>query len=910
MRLNKIMSSSSSNDSDDGSQTGDVDKKISACLRKAANISQVKTFMLLDTDIFDKDLAKLYFESSAPKLMALISKIKELDEADMKKHKKLFKHMIFTDADNTNYGAKLIASLLVSYGFSVIFTRTHQMKTDANLSQSKGNNFGLLLSKKYSDKSMNEKFKKAQMHKFNERPSNTHGDLVRFMILDQGFKEGIDLYDVKYVHLLEPLVSRADEKQAIGRSTRFCGQKGLEFHPRSGWPLNVFRYDVKANIDGTQTLFELYLKYKNINMTRVVFAAELEKLVTQSAIDVSLTEEIHSFKIEDPLPIISHSRESSPVTSGGVPVTRSRAKIIKQKEEQARFLKHDQMQKHIKQEFGQFKYPKAKFENMCVEATKLNEKVQFTPTQDFIRHYFTPATAYKGILLYHSVGSGKTCTAIATATTSFEKEGYTILWVTRHTLKSDIWKNMFEQICNMSIQEKLEKGQIKIPKKVSGPMKYLSKNWMKPISYKQFSNLLLKNNKYYDEIIKINGKDDPLRKTLLVIDEAHKLYAQNVSAPERPNINILENMIENSYRKSGNDSVRIMLMTATPYTSDGMEMIKLLNLLRERNKAFPDDFNDFGNKYLDSDGYFTDKGATNFKNEITGYISYLDRSKDARYFAHPVIQNIYVNISDEYRNESSKHVNKEIDSIVKELKELRLQLKEGKLKVKEDKGQMCGDIKTKIAECKEKLKEKYAQLVSREKDTKKLAFTRCNALAVKDRAPCKSRAKEVHDSKMDEYKTWKAQETKSCNNIKKTCDANITKGVVSITEKITSLKERKVELKEILTDYQTKRKEAREQIITLKGDYKNLQSTKKQLREELSKLAKEIKAASNKEELKQRQKVIRNEVKKIVEKIREVRNEIKGIQITQKTNGLKVGKLALRNVPQQSAVFKCLNIKK
>ena len=61
--------------------------------------------------------------------------------------------------------------------------------------------------------------------------------------------------------------------------------------------------------------------------------------------------------------------------------------------------------------------------------------VEFNCTQNFIMDYFKPESPYKGILAWHSVGTGKTCTGIATASSSFEKEGYTILWVTRTTLK-------------------------------------------------------------------------------------------------------------------------------------------------------------------------------------------------------------------------------------------------------------------------------------------------------------------------------------------------------------------------------------------------------------------------------------------------------------------------------------------
>jgi hypothetical protein len=70
------------------------------------------------------------------------------------------------------------------------------------------------------------------------------------------------------------------------------------------------------------------------------------------------------------------------------------------------------------------------------------------------------------MLLFHSVGTGKTCTAIATATTSFEKEGYNILWVTRHTLINDIWKNMFNQVCHIGLRDKIRDDKLKLPNKI------------------------------------------------------------------------------------------------------------------------------------------------------------------------------------------------------------------------------------------------------------------------------------------------------------------------------------------------------------------------------------------------------------------------------------------------------------
>jgi hypothetical protein len=86
--------------------------------------------------------------------------------------------------------------------------------------------------------------------------------------------------------------------------------------------------------------------------------------------------------------------------------------------------------------------------------------IDYTPTQDFISSYFTIESPIKGMLLWHSVGTGKTCTAIALASRQFEPAGFTSMWVTRHTLKADIWKNIFEQVCHATIAEEVRSGEL------------------------------------------------------------------------------------------------------------------------------------------------------------------------------------------------------------------------------------------------------------------------------------------------------------------------------------------------------------------------------------------------------------------------------------------------------------------
>jgi hypothetical protein len=274
--------------------------------------------------------------------------------------------------------------------------------------------------------------------------------------------------------------------------------------------------------------------------------------------------------------------------------------------------------------------------------------VNLSPSQLFIKNYFTPQTPQKGLLLNWSVGTGKTCAAIATATSSFESEGYTILWVTRSSLKNDIWKNMFDQVCSEKIRAIIENSQntnTPIPEEQSKRMKLLSKSWsIRPMSYKQFSNLVSKQNNFYKLLVKKNGTVDPLHKTLIIIDEAHKLYGGNdLSSLERPDMEAFHKALMNSYLVSGENSVRIMLMTATPITVSPMELIKLLNLCKMPNQQIPDNFGEFAERFsLTNEGSFSQEGKSKFLDEIAGYISYLNREKDARQFSQPVIKQVVV----------------------------------------------------------------------------------------------------------------------------------------------------------------------------------------------------------------------------------------------------------------------------
>jgi hypothetical protein len=341
-----------------------------------------------------------------------------------------------------------------------------------------------------------------------------------------------------------------------------------------------------------------------------------------------------------------------------------------------------QMRDYIRTNFGaKFKWSPIEVVNKCggapSQSKDLSKIITFNPTQNFVSNFFTPASPYKGMLLWHSVGTGKTCTAIATATSSFEREGYTILWVTRTTLKTDIWKNMFDQICHTIIADRVRKG-LELPDDDSARKRLLSKNWIQPMSYKQFSNLLAGENQIYEDLKKRNGAEDVVRKTLIIIDEAHKLYGGDLKAAERPDMAVMEKFLANSYAKSGKDSARLLIMTATPFTNSPMELFKLINMcIEDKEEKIPDDIKKFKEAYMNEDDLLSKSGAKKLANQLSGYISYLNREKDPTQFAQPIMIEVPVAMSAApedvrpflYKEKNTKDMRAETKVVLDEYKE-------------------------------------------------------------------------------------------------------------------------------------------------------------------------------------------------------------------------------------------------
>jgi hypothetical protein len=232
--------------------------------------------------------------------------------------------------------------------------------------------------------------------------------------------------------------------------------------------------------------------------------------------------------------------------------------------------------------------------------------------------------------------------AVAAATTQFEKEGYTILWVTRNSLMADVYKNIFGSICSIPIMEEVEKGKT-IPQNFQEQKRMLSKAWFPPISYRTFQNALQGKNELGRLLAK---KGDPLKKTFLVMDEVHKLQDGDLGGAESADFGIIQSYIHKSYELSKQDSVRPLLMTATPITDSPNSLFDILNTLIDKPNKRLMPFQQFRESFTTQDGTILPEGKEYFQTKTQGLISYLNREYDPTTFAQPVFHKIAVPIAD------------------------------------------------------------------------------------------------------------------------------------------------------------------------------------------------------------------------------------------------------------------------
>ena len=306
-------------------------------------------------------------------------------------------------------------------------------------------------------------------------------------------------------------------------------------------------------------------------------------------------------------------------------------------------------------------------ENRCGNTVQ-----QLRTHQALLSNLINPETPYKGLLLCHEPGTGKTCAAYAIAENFKEmvlKYGTKIHILLSGPLLKEQWKNQLIMVCarkeylnnitdeefmNMDDKTKKEllaKARMEVSKyyrimsystfqkkvigqKISNLRKTIvDRNYEKKYEEneddveseedkKEKKDMIKKMGKYkknidgtYERDVSIDNMET-LDNTLLIVDEAHSFTGNDRGES-------LKKIIDNS------TNLKVLLLTATPMKNLADDIVELINYLKPKDKQID---RDIIFKNVGSELEFKPDGKDYLRKMISGYVSYI-RGSDPLTFA-------------------------------------------------------------------------------------------------------------------------------------------------------------------------------------------------------------------------------------------------------------------------------------
>jgi superfamily II DNA or RNA helicase len=265
----------------------------------------------------------------------------------------------------------------------------------------------------------------------------------------------------------------------------------------------------------------------------------------------------------------------------------------------------DEFYDKINNIYKDYKIPKKKktLDDICFP-----KKFELQNSQKLLSKYINPKTPYTGILVYHRIGAGKTCTGVQIG--EVWKKHRRVVVVVPASLKGN-FRNELRSMC--------------------GGNSYLTDDERKLMqdyhpSSQEYQTIIEKSDERINEFYEIysynkfielaQNKEIHLRNSILIIDEI-----QNMVSEEGTYYNVLYDLIQRSPK-----DLRVVLLSATPMFDKPHELALTINLLRPK-KEIPIG-RDFDKKYIKmikhKNGSFEYRARhlCQFKEQIKGLISY------------------------------------------------------------------------------------------------------------------------------------------------------------------------------------------------------------------------------------------------------------------------------------------------
>ena len=283
-------------------------------------------------------------------------------------------------------------------------------------------------------------------------------------------------------------------------------------------------------------------------------------------------------------------------------------------------------------------------DNICARNFTLHEH------QAMLSNYINPDTPYRGVLIFHGLGTGKTCAGVAiseTFKTMVQKYNTKIYILVSGPLIKENWKSHLLK-CTGETYRKYQDQSIYIDETEKAKLDKNAMNqalqYYRFMSYRSFYKRVLGEKIVEKKVVKGSKvrvsyrKTDEgeferdiavdriynLNNTIILVDKAHNLTGNAYG-------DALTHIIQNSM------NLRVVLLTATPMKNLADDIVPLLNFLRpqddpmERERIFDSNKNHTMT--------FKEGGLDYLKNMARGYISHV-RGADPLIFARRIDKGI------------------------------------------------------------------------------------------------------------------------------------------------------------------------------------------------------------------------------------------------------------------------------
>ena len=319
-----------------------------------------------------------------------------------------------------------------------------------------------------------------------------------------------------------------------------------------------------------------------------------------------------------------------------------------------------------KKEFNDTKYDGTIHENIKEQADLLAKAdFELQPHQAFVKNFLSFQTPYSSLLLYHGLGTGKTCSAIGVCEEMrdyMKQMGITkrIMFIASENVQDNFKLQLFDErklklvdgIWNIractgnNLLKEINPMNMKgIPKeKIVSQIKNLINSYYIFLGYGQFANYIIKTMNYDEELererfkrtteksntktqtkiqmlkdvkISLNKRIlNKLRKEfnnrLIVIDEVHNIRKTDDNENKKVAIN-LEYLVKSA------ENLRLLLLSATPMYNSYKEIVWLLNLMNINDRRSRIESKDI----FDKAGNFKKSGEELLVRKATGYVSFV-----------------------------------------------------------------------------------------------------------------------------------------------------------------------------------------------------------------------------------------------------------------------------------------------